>query len=227
MSSIGGENGTCVNTCPNQLGEEIENGFSVSSPLIIKSQSGLQYGTISEDNSGNITFTTTTNTGANNNGDIFLTFENTIISGNVLLNGGTSQTLQAPKLATSSPATYNVSPINTTGQSTTTLVPLMLNTSNNQLVIPNAPLIRYFRVSTPDATGNQVDIIDPQGNAYNNPDWVCCIAGFANNSIDRTYNAWTIPYANSTWKVEYDSAGTGNQVWILAIHSSLLISTQY
>jgi hypothetical protein len=49
------------------------------------------------------------------------------------------------------------------------------------------------------------------------------IAGFANASGDRTYNAITIATAGSPWQVRYDNAGTsGAYVNILAIHNSLM-----
>jgi hypothetical protein len=136
-------------------------------------------------------------------------------------------TLSAPEIRATNPITEVINPSNTTGVASNNLKPLLWDSTTKQLVIPSTPLIRYFRVNTPDSTGNQVDIIDPQGNAYNLPDWVCCIAGFANGSNDRTYQAFCLPYANSTWKVEYDTAGSGNQVWILAISTALLGSIQY
>lgn len=145
--------------------------------------------------------------------------------------GGVSIATAGKTVSVNSVPAQGIAPVNSTGLSTSSsnLSPVMWNNSTKQFVIPSeGGLLRYFRVNTPDSTGSPQDIIDPQGNRYNLPDWICCVAGFANNSGDRTYNCWTVPYNNSTWQVQYDNAGTsGAQVWILAISTSLIGCVQY
>lgn len=290
MSSIG-SSGNCLDCCPNQLGEEIGNGNGIKSPLIIESQSGLQYATLSEDNAGNFAITTTTNAGDANGGDITLNANGVIIApqagtgstdptgalsiknsstsslpatwtlwnagavggglttghlqlysyapnpvsvfdidpatGNTTFNTSTTQRITIPQLAITTPPPGIINPPNSTSTEGNNLRPLMWDSTTNTVVIPQTPPIRYFRVNTPNATGNPVDIIDPQGNGYTSDDWVCAVAGFGNASGDRTYNAYCIPYAGANWKVLYDTAGNNNQVWILAISTAFLASIQY
>lgn len=137
-------------------------------------------------------------------------------------------TLSAPEVRVTAPPAGVIAPTNTTGLSQQNLQPVLWDSTSKQFVIPSSPLIRFFRVDTPTATGNPVDIIDPQGNSYNSEQWVCAIAGFQNGSGDRTYNAVTIPYGGGApWKCLYDTAGSDNQVWILAISTTLLGGIQY
>lgn len=101
--------------------------------------------------------------------------------------------------------------------------PVFFNVTTNKLVVAQTSLIRFFEVTTPDDTGENVIIRDPAGNTYSDPEWTCIVAGFANASGDRTYNALTIATAGSPWLVRYDNAGTsGAYVNILAIHNSLM-----
>jgi hypothetical protein len=102
--------------------------------------------------------------------------------------------------------------------------PLFYDVSTNKIVVAQTSLIRFFEVATPEATGENVVITDPLGNTYSDPEWICCVAGFANGSGDRTYNCLTIQTAGSPWLVRYDSATTDetNYVNILCIHRSLL-----
>jgi hypothetical protein len=102
--------------------------------------------------------------------------------------------------------------------------PIFYDATTNKIVVAQTSLIRFFEVATPEATGENVVIRDPSGNTYSDPEWVCCVAGFANGSGDRTYNVLTIQTAGSPWEVRYDSATTSgsNYVNILAIHRSLL-----
>jgi hypothetical protein len=101
--------------------------------------------------------------------------------------------------------------------------PLFYDSTTNKIVVAQTSLIRFFEVTTPDDTGENVTITDPNGNTYSDPEWLCVVAGFANASGDRTYNAITIQTAGSPWLVRYDNAGTsGAYVNILAIHRSLL-----
>jgi len=102
--------------------------------------------------------------------------------------------------------------------------PIFYDATTNKIVVAQTSLIRFFEVATPVATGENVVITDPNGNTYSDPEWVCCVAGFANPDGDRTYNALTIQTAGSPWQVRYDNAGTssGAYVNILAIHRSLL-----
>jgi hypothetical protein len=106
----------------------------------------------------------------------------------------------------------------------TTIRPLFYDTATNKIVVSNTSLLRFFEVATPEDTGENVTITDPAGNTYSDPEWICCVAGFANGSGDRTYNCVTIQTAGSPWQVRYDSATTtgSNYVNILAIHRSLL-----
>lgn len=141
-------------------------------------------------------------------------------TGNMTLNNGT---LQAPNAKITSPVNQVLTP-NMTGPSIQggNLRPLFWDTTSNKLTIPTSPLIRYFYVSTPDSTGSEVTITDPQGGTYNSDDWVCCVAGFYNVSGDRTYNAFTIPYSGAPWKCRYDQAGSDGRVAILAVSNQLL-----
>jgi hypothetical protein len=135
--------------------------------------------------------------------------------------------LSAPEVRVTAPPAGVIAPTNNTGLSQQNLRPLLWDSTSNQFVLPSSPLIRFFRVNTPNATGNPVNIIDPQGNSYSSSEWVCSIAGFQNGSGDRTYNATTIPYSGAPWQVLYDTAGSGNQVWILAISTALIGGIQY
>jgi hypothetical protein len=141
-------------------------------------------------------------------------------TGNMTLNNGT---LQAQNAKITAPVNQVLLP-NMTGPSIQggNLRPLFWDVATNKLTIPTSPLIRYFYVSTPDATGNEVTITDPLGGTYNSNDWTCCVAGFYNQSSDRTYNAFTIPYAGAPWKCRYDQAGSGGRIAILAISNQLL-----
>jgi hypothetical protein len=65
-------------------------------------------------------------------------------------------------------------------------------------------------------------IQDPQGGVYNSNDWTCCCAGFYNQSGDRTYNAFTIPYAGAPWQCRHDQAGSGGRIAMLAISNQLI-----
>jgi hypothetical protein len=102
--------------------------------------------------------------------------------------------------------------------------PIFYDVSTNKIVVAQTSLIRFFEVTTPEATGTNVVITDPSGNTYSDPEWICCVAGFNNGSGDRTYNVTTIQTVGSPWIVRYDSATTSpnNYVNILAIHRSLL-----
>jgi len=102
--------------------------------------------------------------------------------------------------------------------------PLFYDATTNKIVVAQTSLIRFFEVSTPEDTGENVVITDPSGNTYSDPEWLCCVAGFVNGSGDRTYNCVTIQTLGSPWQVRYDSATTSgnNYVNILAIHRSLL-----
>ena len=102
--------------------------------------------------------------------------------------------------------------------------PLFYDATTNKIVVAQTSLIRFFEVATPVATGETVIIRDPNNNTYSDPEWICCVAGFANPDGDRTYNCLTIQTAGSPWAVRYDNAATGSGAYvnILAIHRSLL-----
>jgi hypothetical protein len=121
----------------------------------------------------------------------------------------------APVLQTVTPAQFGANYAN--------IRPLFYDTNTNKIVVSPSALIRFFEVATPDETGVSVVIRDPNNNTYSSPEWLCTIAGFINNSGDRTYGAVTIETQNGPWTVQYNNAGTsGAYVQILAIHRSLM-----
>jgi hypothetical protein len=124
---------------------------------------------------------------------------------------------------TGTPQVQTITPVGFSPNATN-IRPLFYDTTTNKIVVSNTSLIRFFEVATPEPTGETVVITDPNGNTYSDPEWICCVAGFANGSGDRTYNCLTIQTAGSPWQVRYDSATTSgaNYVNILAIHRSLL-----
>lgn len=112
------------------------------------------------------------------------------------------------------------------------LRPLFLD-SNNRIVTPSTPLVRWFRVETPLETGQAVTIVDPDGNKYDK-NWICCCVGFFNAAGDRSYQAYTYPPDNNIadsqhWGVTYDNASATAPcfVQILAISTQLVGYAEY
>lgn len=112
------------------------------------------------------------------------------------------------------------------------LRPLFLD-SNNRIVTPSSPLVRWFRVGTPVETGQAVTIVDPDGNKYDK-NWICCCVGFFNEAGDRSYQAYTYPPDNNVadsqhWGVTYDNASATAPcfVQILAISTQLVGYAEY
>jgi hypothetical protein len=140
----------------------------------------------------------------------------------------------APNMRVTNPTTQAVTPGQIGGGSATqgNLRPLLIDITTGQLTYPSNALIRFFPIATPDANNSPQKIIDPNGGTYDNS-WICCVAGFINGSIDRSYACWTIapPFTtlDPVWYVEYDHAGTNgnNRVWILAISTALTGTVNY
>lgn len=127
------------------------------------------------------------------------------------------------------PGLYAPTPFLNTGTLSSTVVPLLWNTATNSPVLSNSSLFRYFRVNTPSSVGVAVQIQDSNNNVYPNTDWVLCLSGFANDSVDRTYGVTLLPSFNQiqNWFVIYNQAGGNGIVWILAINRCMFASVQY
>jgi hypothetical protein len=85
------------------------------------------------------------------------------------------------------------------------------------------PLFRFFSVSTPSSTDTPIRIQDSQGNYYSAYDFTCMVVGFQNNPGDRTYNCFCFFDNARNWYVQYDQAGGGGVVNILAISNALFV----
>ena len=108
---------------------------------------------------------------------------------------------------------------------TQTTRPLLFDTSGNTVVYPTFPLMRFFNIATPSTVGSRTTIVDASGNTFSSADWTCMVAGFRNDSGDRTYNCWCeINSGTQLWQVAYDQAGGGGDVNVLCISNSMFLA---
>ena len=121
---------------------------------------------------------------------------------------------------------------NTTQRGTQTTRPLLIDSTNGNIVRPNQPMMRLIEITTPNGTGQPVLITDGSGNPYNAANWTCCVVGFFNGALatpgsaDRTYGAICYYSNDRNWLVEYDQGSPSNQgtVTILAISNAMFVS---
>lgn len=101
--------------------------------------------------------------------------------------------------------------------------PMFLTAGSNEVQRSSSPLIRFFDINTPSDTGVPVRVQDPFGTYYNVNDWTVCVVGFQNVGGDRTYNCFCFFDVNRDWYVQYDNAGSGGTVKLMAISNALYV----
>ena len=137
------------------------------------------------------------------------------IGGDTVMNGAVVKMTALPN--TTIPGTQ-------TGQrGTQTQRPVMVDSVSGALTKPSQPMIRFFAITTPSATGSPVLVQDAASNTYNANNWTVFPVGFSNQGGDRTYNCYCFFDVNRNWYVQYDQAGGNGVVNLCAIHNSMYV----